>query len=55
MSIAIALPLAACLLLMVEKWKVSAIEPWEIGVFGAIAVVLGPPVGFYCRTLFSDS
>lgn len=54
MSVGIAMPLAACLLLMVNGWQLSAIEPWEVLAFGVFAVLLGPPFGFYARTRFSE-
>lgn len=54
MSVAVALPLAGCLLLMVNEWKVTMIEPWEAAAFGAMAVLLGPPLGFYFRTRYAE-
>jgi hypothetical protein len=50
MSIVIALPWAAALMLMVNDWQVSRVEMWQVLLFGVLGVALGPPVGFYLRS-----
>ena len=54
MSIAVAIPLAACVLFMVKGWTLAAIGSGDLVVFGALAIVFGPTFGFYFRTRFSN-
>jgi hypothetical protein len=50
MSIAVAVPFALCLALMVNDWRIADIDQFDLVFFLFLAIAFGPPFGFYLRS-----